>query len=206
MTNCLRFSLAVWSMQVQSIKSMVKYSQTSNGAFYEYFALLRQKKIRSKSMITPTPFIFFFGSRNFLKHQKPRLAKFFCDKKIFRPFLWYPLMVSRNFASHKWSTPFVSTKKYFWIFIVIPLYRLLNFSRLTDRQCRLSDVLSLLIHILTKKKNLYWKPANAQFFILSQNLHFWRHHRVWSSSVNGQKRPLFGWYLFIFALVTVQSS
>ena len=45
-------------------------------------------------------------------------------------------------------------------------------------------------HIVTEKKNAYWKPAHA-WFLSAQNLHFWRHQRVWSSKINGQKSLFF---------------
>ena len=41
----------------------------------------------------------------------------------------------------------------------------------------------------------------AVFYHLVQNLHFWRHRRVYSSSKNGQKRSLFWQVLFHFPIV-----
>ena len=55
-----------------------------------------------------------------------------------------------------------------------------------------------------------WKETNLSLvsFILSKTCILWRHQRVYSASVNGQKEPFskhFSWYLFNFAFSNFQN-
>ena len=62
------------------------------------------------------------------------------------------------------------------------------------------------LHIRTERKNVFKNLLMLSFFYPVQDVHFWSHHRVYSSNVDGQKRSLFGRCLFIFALVFGQIS
>ena len=180
-------------MQVQSITSTVRYSQTPKGAFYEIFSALWANKTFAHNSWCPLMYKFFWKQKTLSDAKRAPLRIFSVARKFFDIFFVIPpLRFNKNFARDKWSTPetsrntqnFSETKK-LRAKIVIPPY-VLHFS--IPKAFRNTEV---------SPDESFWYCGRENFwkFFCNTSSMF---HQIFA--LDRWAAPILSWYQFVMAL------